>query len=448
MKPISALGLIETLKHTCINFPDERKGNAIKYSMTDATLGAFSVFFTQSPSFLSYQRNMEKRLGQSNANTLFSLSTILTDNQIRNILDSLDPSLLTPVFNSAFKRLEKSKLLQEFETNLGDESNSYLIALDGIEYFSSPTVHCANCLTRVGKDQTRYCHSAITPVLVNPDKTSVIPLPPEFIIPQDGDKKQDCENKASKRWLEKYGGNYSSLGVTILGDDLYSRQPVIESILSQGFHFILVCKAQTHKWTESHIKALEKKSASYLKPEDILYTYTTRKWNGKSYVISTYEYAQDVPIKDGGLIANWVKLTQIREEDGKQLYQNSFITDLPVTRKNIHLIIKARRTRWKIENENNNTLTTKGYHFKHNYGHGKNHLSTFLTTLILIAYLFHTLLDLGWELYGKVRDKVVVRAVFFDHIKTLTTFFSWESWDQLFDFMWKKLNDLPATVPE
>jgi hypothetical protein len=33
------------------------------YSMADAAMGAFSVFFTQSPSFLDFQRNLEVTQG-------------------------------------------------------------------------------------------------------------------------------------------------------------------------------------------------------------------------------------------------------------------------------------------------------------------------------------------------------------------------------------------------
>jgi hypothetical protein len=44
--------------------------------------------------------------------------------------------------------------------------------------------------------------------------------------------------------------------------------------------------------------------------------------------------------------------------------------------------------------ENNNTLKTKGYNLEHNYGHGKRHLSSLLATLNLLAFLFHTALDL------------------------------------------------------
>ena len=33
------------------------------------------------------------------------------------------------------------------------------------------------------------------------------------------------------------------------------------------------------------------------------------------------------------------------------------------------------RVRWKIENANNNTIRTKGYHLEHKLGHGRKHLA-------------------------------------------------------------------------
>jgi len=42
--------LTETFQH----LPDPRTGANTRYTMADAALGAFSVFFTQSPSFLAY----------------------------------------------------------------------------------------------------------------------------------------------------------------------------------------------------------------------------------------------------------------------------------------------------------------------------------------------------------------------------------------------------------
>jgi hypothetical protein len=73
-----------------------------------------------------------------------------------------------------------------------------------------------------------------------PCNDKVIASEPEFIIPQDGHKKQDCENAAAKRRLGNYGYKYSPLNVTVLGDDLYCRHPICEIILKEGFNFIVL----------------------------------------------------------------------------------------------------------------------------------------------------------------------------------------------------------------
>jgi hypothetical protein len=55
------LNLVDQIRSTFNALPDCRKqGNNQKYAMEDAALSAFSVFFTQSPSFLDYLPNTEK----------------------------------------------------------------------------------------------------------------------------------------------------------------------------------------------------------------------------------------------------------------------------------------------------------------------------------------------------------------------------------------------------
>jgi hypothetical protein len=67
------------------------------------------------------------------------------------------------------------------------------------------------------------------------------------------------------------------------------------------------------------------------------------------------------------------------------------------------------RTRWKIENENNNTLKNQGYHLAHNFGHGKQFLSMTLLTLNLLAFLFHGILQLMDANYQLVREEQRLR---------------------------------------
>ena len=69
--------------------------------MADIGLSAFSLFFMQSESFLSYQRTLKEGQGTSNCQSLFGMDNIPTDNHIRSMLDEVHPSHLQPCFDEA-----------------------------------------------------------------------------------------------------------------------------------------------------------------------------------------------------------------------------------------------------------------------------------------------------------------------------------------------------------
>jgi hypothetical protein len=212
------------------HLPDHRnKGPNTRYAIQDAALGAFGIFFTQSVSFLEYQRRLQHSQGHTNIHTLLGVEQIPCDNQVRTLLDPIAPSHLDAVFVEVFKGLEQHRMLAHFRV-LGDQ---LLVALDGTHYFSSQALPCSNCLTRqLTNGQTLYYHAAITPVLVCPGQSQVSALPPEYIMPQDGHAKQDCERAAGKRWLSKHAAQVAPHGVTLLGDDLYSNQPLCALVFS------------------------------------------------------------------------------------------------------------------------------------------------------------------------------------------------------------------------
>jgi hypothetical protein len=122
--------LLSGLKEACAAFPDKRKGAGV-YSMADIGLSAFSLFFMQSESFLSYQRSLEEGRKTSNCRTLFGMAKIPTDNHIRSMLDPVHPSHLQSSFDQVVMTLREKRGMKEFE-RLGKRT---LIALDGTEYF-------------------------------------------------------------------------------------------------------------------------------------------------------------------------------------------------------------------------------------------------------------------------------------------------------------------------
>ena len=141
-------------------------------------------------------------------------------------------------------------------------------------------------------------------------------------------------------------------------------------------------------------------------------------------------------------MVNWCELISA-DANGDVLFRNAWATSHPITADNVVPLAVAGRTRWKIENENNNTLKTKGYHFEHNFGHGKQNLSNLFATMILLAFLIHTTLDLIDTSYRAVRDSLPSRRTFFEPLRALIQYWPFDDWDHLMRFMLKRLDHDP-----
>jgi hypothetical protein len=412
------------------SIPEHRRGSNIQYEIVDAGLGAFGVFFLQSPSFLAYQRHMEQRQGRNNAKSLFGVERIPSDAQTRNLLDPVDPSYLRPPFWEIYGELRAEGHLEEYKQIGG----TLLCSLDGTRYFSSQQISCPNCTVHVHDDQEYYSHMVLAAVLVTPGSKHVIVLDPEFITPQDGHDKQDCEQQAIKRWVRRNAGQFEPWGVTILTDDLHSHQPLCSLLSEHQMHFIMTCKTDSHETLYQEVELLTR-------VEGGVKTMTDREWNGRYGKLYTYRWAEQVPIRAGAkaLQANWCEVTVVREDTGRQLYHSAWITSHELTEETVPEVVAAGRAHWKVENENFNVLKNRGYRFEHNYGHGKQHLSTVLLSLLLLAFLFHTALHLANLQYQAIRDELGPRRTFFNDLRALTRYIYFESWDHLLAFMYKEL---------
>jgi hypothetical protein len=428
--------LLGSLRRCLERFPDKRQGLNVTYSMADIGMAAFSVFFMQSPSFLSHQRRFEAGHGRSNCQTLFGLSKIPSDNHIRDMLDAATPDLLNPMFAETVELLRRSEGgLDEFR-RLGDR---LLIALDGTEYHCSQSIHCRHCSHRLrgarkGKPgETEYFHALLAASLVAPGHDKVIPLEPEFILPQDGADKQDCENAAAKRWLAAHGRRYAERGAVFLGDDLFSRQPLCAAVKEIGGSFIFVCKPASHTLIQEYVAGAE------LPTRDV----SVRR--AKQRYVHRHRWLAEVPLRDGkdALAVNWFEI-EILDAKGKTTYRNSFVTDLPVTPDTVVELAAAGRARWKIENEAFNVLKTKGYNLEHSFGHGKRHLASVLVSLNLLAFAMHTVCDIADQLWRRARHKLGPRYNFFNMLSAATNLLIFPSWEDLLGML---AFDKPAPDP-
>ena len=299
-KPAVFKQFLQAFRAMAVTLPDKRTGKNTQYSLTDAALGAFAVFFTQSPSFLAYQRDMQARKGQSNAHTLFGLSEIPSDNQIRVLLDAVSPQLIVPLFHHGLATLDRTHQLAGFRL----WQKRLVVVLDGTQYFSSQKISCPQCSTQQHANGTlTYSHRMLTPVIVAPGQEQGIPLPPEFIGPQDGHAKQDCENAAAKRWLRQYAPYYRAHDITILGDDLYSNHPLCEVLVAERVPFILVCKLDSHPTLYEQLAGREL-------GQD-LHHVTYHHHTAKRLAFYTYRYANQLPLRAtaDAVQVNWCELT-------------------------------------------------------------------------------------------------------------------------------------------
>jgi hypothetical protein len=415
--------LLAALRERCASLPDRRVGMNGQYAMKDIGMAAFSVFFMQSASFLQHQKRLQEGQGLSNCQTLFDIAKIPTENHIREHLDGASPAH----FDSNFSQAVRIFLAEDNLVAFRRLDGHVLIALDGTEYFQSYKVHCSNCSHRVRKNEKKeYFHTLLGATIVAPGHQNVVPLPPEFITPQDGHDKQDCEPTAAKRWLSKHGREYADLKPIYLGDDLYSKQPMCEAVVANGGKFLFVCKPESHQTISEYLHGAN------------ISEHTTFIRKGKKTYTHIYRWFCDIPLRDSAdaLNVNWMQM-DILDEKGKITYRNSWITNIPIQRSNVVELAACGRTRWKIENETFNVLKNNGYNLEHNFGHGKQTLASMLVVLNLLAFAFHTVCDFVEKAWQYARTRLHSRRMFFEQIRAATYYFVFPTWDRLMEGLFR-----------
>jgi hypothetical protein len=411
--------LLSGLKAVCAGFPDPRKGRSGNIGMSDFGLSAFAMFFMQSASFLSFQRKLEKGCGRSNCQTLFGIEKIPSDNSIRDMLDGANPALLAPCFED-MERLLFEPAMREAFGRLGGRT---LVALDGTEYFCSQKIACPHCRTRKRSNgKTESYHSMLAASVVAPGRSKVVPLTPEFIARQDGAEKQDCERNAVQRWLAKHAARLKPLRPVYLADDLFACQSVVKRLVESGDDFLFTAKEASHKALYDFIAGAE------------LDRHEVKVRKGKTREAHRYRFVEKVPLRDGkdAVLVNWIGC-EILNAKGEVKFRTAFVTSLPVAESNVAEIAACGRARWKIENESFNVLKNHGYELEHNFGHGETYLAMMLAALNMLAFAWHTVLDLTEPPWRRAREAAEKRTSFFASLATLTSFVVVPAWSELLE---------------
>lgn len=413
-KHLSADALFSVVRSGFAAIPDYRLSDT-EISLTNALMSAFALFSLKSPSLLAF----DKHRIEGNLGTIYAIDRVPCDTQMREILDPVSPESVRPLFKRVFGQLQRGKAL---ESMLFLE-DYYLLALDGTEYFSSKTIHCASCLPKVHRNGSlTYYHQMLGAALVHPEQRAVIPLMPEPIVKQDGTGKNDCERNAAKRFIAKLRKDHPHLKFIVTEDSLSSNAPHIATLHAHGLHYILGVKDGDHAYLFEQVQAAEQagRVTSY------------ERHDRAARVVHRFRFVNDVPLNTShrDVRVNFIEYWEVGEH---KVQHFSWVTDLRVSQRNVYHLMRGGRARWKIENETFNTLKNQGYHFEHNYGHGTQNLSVVFAMVMLLAFLVDQTQQLCCALFQAVWSKLGSKRLLWERMRALFYDYALESMRQLLE---------------
>jgi hypothetical protein len=182
----------------------------------------------------------------------------------------------------------------------------------------------------------------VTPVRVAPGQANAIPLPPEFVQPQDGKDKQNCELVASARWLARWGEHYRPWRITYLGDDLYCHQSHGLRVRAQQADFLFTCQPESHATLYEWVGDFERNAP--------LGRVVQARRVGQKPLTDTYRDAHQVPLRntDDAVMANWLERVTTNAR-GAIVFKNAWAPSHAITDHHVAALASAGRARWEID---------------------------------------------------------------------------------------------------
>lgn len=422
-KYLSAPGLIKTVCQQFSKIADVRKfrkQNTI--TLKDHLMSGLAVFGLKCPSLLDFERKRKETATEQNLRKLYHVEKAPCDTYLRERLDEVDPESLRPAFKKVFASFQRGKGLEDFEYIDGH----VLMSADGTGLFSSSKVSCPHCCEKKHKDgTTSYYHQMLGVVIVHPDKKNVIPLCPEIIVNKDGNKKNDCERNASKRFIENFRREHPHLKAIVLGDGLTSNAPNIRMLEENNLKYILVAKPGDHKFLFDRLEESKGAIDHEITTDDGCFHQFKFMHN-----VSLNKSNQDLKVN--------VLEYRCTDSKGKE-YNCTWVTNITLSISNVLKIAKAGRARWKVENETFNTLKKLGYEFEHNYGHGKKYLSTIFCMLMMLAFLIDQVQEVCCSLFQRCKKFAGTNRSLWESMRSLFRYVCLSDWETFYLIIVKEI---------
>jgi hypothetical protein len=412
--------LIQTIRTDFRKIVDHRADN-IKIPLDDALMSAFALFHLKEPSLLAFDER--RREEPENLRTVYGLTNIPCDSQMRAILDGVELAFLRAAFRSVFRHLQRGKKLESMTLLDGH----YLVSGDGTGFYSSSKVSSPYCLKKTHRNGVEmYYQQMYVAAIVHPDRREVIPFFPEMITRQDGSDKNDCERNAARRFYEALRREHPHLKAIVTEDALSSNAPHIQDLTRLDLRFILGVKPGDHQFLFDLVdeavlqdKVTEFHHADAEDPEKLHF----------------FRFINQVPLNQShqDLLVNFLEYWQV--DKNNRITKFSWVTDLEITKENAEAIMRAGRARWKIENETFNTLKNQGYNLGHNYGLGQKNLSAVFAILMMLAFLVDQVQQMSCWLFQAAWTKLGSKRALWELMRNIFRMYLVDSMETIFRVM-------------
>lgn len=423
LKSLSDLGRFDSLYHLVCNCfskqSDSRKANN-SYSLLDLLKSGFAMFSLKSPSLLNFINLTQSE--ENNLSSIYKLAGLPSENGLRQGLDQVNLTELGKIFRVLWERLRKLGILDTYRY----WRKHFIVSIDGVEHFSSKKIHCPHCLSRTHNGVTSYYHSMLSAVLVHPEQREVFVMANEPIIRQDGVDKNDCERNAFKRLIQVMTDLYGKQKLLFVMDALYSCGPVMKAILAnKRWQCVIGIKPDGNKSLFTHFEARDKRG-------DVSW-YEKQEEAG----LHRYGYTNNLPLNatHPDLRVNVIYYEYLPKKGKKRTF--TWVTSIRLTQANVVKLAQAGRARWKIENETFNTLKNQGYHFEHNYGHGKDKLCSVFAILMMMAFTVDQIQQHACTHFRKLWLGLKTKKKLWENIRAAFKMIDFQSMEQLFEHLAK-----------
>ena len=410
-KDLSADALFRSLRSHFGSLPDPRSGE-VEIPLDDALMSAFAMFSLKDPSLLAFDDR--RRDPNDNFRSIYGISRVPSDSQMRAVLDPVDPAGLRAPFREIFRRLQRGKALKRFVYLDGH----YLVSLDGTTYFSSAKIHCPSCLVKQHRNgNITYSHQL---------------LGATWSIPTSRKSSRWHPSRSSSRMVKPRttasgtppaaGSNGFARSIPTCRSSssktTSANAPHLRDLREAGAHYIIGVKPGDHAFLFDHLRTLhEAGQMQVLTWED-----------PATGVVHHFRFCNGVPLNESNPdeLVNVLEYWEYHPDGTVQHF--SWITDFLLIPENVWDIMRGGRARWKIENETFNTLKNQGYHLEHNYGHGEQNLSVVLALMMMLAFLVDQVQQLCCPLFQAAWHKMKTKRHLWEESATIFTCWCLTRW--------------------